>query len=81
MRLYMTEEEAKKKNCPILYAAMSPLWLDVHKMAGEDWEFEDRMEEMTEKSNCQASDCMWWGWQEDKPECEHGRCEAPDGTA
>lgn len=66
----MTEEEAKEKKCPYQELA-DTIW--VVKGGG--------FLEHQKIGKCCASECMWWGWMENKPECEHGRCEAPGGAA
>lgn len=62
MRPYMTEEEARTKWCPMVRTA------DDNRSINQ--------EPQPKWNCCIGSGCMWWGWEEDKPECDRGRCEA-----
>jgi hypothetical protein len=76
MRPYMSEEEAKGKGCPLRKHTNHDT---VNRVSTDDY-----------MMACQASACMWWGWEElwEYKEGEdtrisptQGRCEAPGGVA
>jgi len=72
----MTEEEAKKTQCPIfVHGCYISVWL-AQAQAGTSKELIKNM--WRSLSYCKGSDCQWWDWDEsslsDDPEYRHGRC-------
>jgi len=88
MRPYMTEDEAKRRWCPMVRdydagggSASNSCWSEEHPDSRNP-----------RYSRCCASECMWWGWLERRGadldngvpnpylDKKLGRCEAPGGA-
>lgn len=78
MRPYMTEDEAKRRWCPMVRIHVAEGDSD-----GVTREFTNRPGKEGRHSCCIGSGCTWWGWEE-LPAGElsgtYGRCEAPGGA-
>lgn len=67
MRSFITEDEAKKKLCPMAFTARAVLLANSKST-------------QTVPTTCEASSCMWWGWYNHgigRVSETVGRCEAP----
>ena len=58
----MTEEEAKKKWCPVVHYTCNDKWLI--SPAGRKAIFDEERSLVTVEDNCIGSHCMAWRWQE-----------------
>lgn len=76
MRPYITEEEARTRQCPLRAAAVIPFVIQA-KMNGAPNEGLHKY--IPPIMSCDASDCMWWGWMNQsthdiKNDGRRGRC-------
>lgn len=71
MRPHYTEQEAREKLCPLRVSAMIPLCVQAELNGASH----DQVKKFGGPAMCcDASACMWWGWQGGGR--EKGRCDA-----